>query len=163
MKFIFFYRKSDTYSYELNNRLLNSNLNCIGLNLPNSNIHKSFLSGLKNIPIIYHLFASLTIFIMKYFTIIFCIPLLYKKFKNLKIDILHVNNGGYPAAITAYSAVIAAKLNGVNKIIYVVNNIAENYSSPLRWLDKIIDIYIKKNVSKFVTGSIYAGEKLKST
>ena len=31
----FFYRKSDPYSTELNNRLLNYNFNCIGLNLPN--------------------------------------------------------------------------------------------------------------------------------
>lgn len=159
----FFYRKSDTYSNELNNRLLNSNLNCIGLNLPNSNIHKSILSGLKNTTILYKLFSAFIIFFTKYFTIVYCIPLLYKRFNKLNIGILHINNGGYPAAITAYSAIIAAKLNGVNKIVYVVNNIAENYTSPLRWLDKIIDFYIRKNVSKFVTGSVYAGNKLKST
>ena len=159
----FFYRKSDAYSTELNNRLLNSNLNCIGLNLPYYNIHKSLLSGIKNIPILYKLLAGLIIFVMKYFTIIYCIPLLYKKFNKLNIDILHINNGGYPAAITAYSAVIAARLSGVNKIIYVVNNIARNYTRPLRWFDKIIDIYIKRKVSKFVTGSINAAEKLKLT
>lgn len=159
----FFYRKSDDYSLELNNRLLSSNVNCIALNLPNYNIHKSYLSGIRNIPILYHIFTALTIFIMKYFTIIYCIPLLYKKFKILNIDILHINNGGYPAAITAYSAVIAAKLSGVNKIIYVVNNIAQSYLSPFRWLDIITDIYIKKNVSKFVTGSINAADKLRST
>ena len=159
----FLYRKSDAYSIELKNRLLNSNLNCIALNLPNYNIHKSLLSGIKNIPILYKLFAALIIFVMKYFTIINCTPLLYKKFNKLNIDILHINNGGYPAAFTAYSAVIAARLSGVNKIIYVVNNIAQNYTSPLRWFDKIIDIYMRRKVSKFVTGSINAGEKLKST
>lgn len=159
----FFYRKSDAYSIELKNRLLNSNLNCIALNLPNYNIHKYLLSGIRNIPILYKLFAAIIIFIMKYFTIVYCIPLLYKKFNKLNVDILHINNGGYPAAFTAYSAVIAARLSGVNKIIYVVNNIAQNYTNPLRWFDKIIDIYIKNKVSFFVTGSINAGEKLKST
>jgi len=159
----FLYRKSDAYSIELKNRLLNSNLNCIALNLPNYNIHKSLLSGIKNIPILYKLFGALIIFVMKYFTIINCTPLLYKKFNKLNIDILHINNGGYPAAFTAYSAVIAARLSGVNKIIYVVNNIAQNYTNPLRWFDKIIDIYIRRKVSFFVTGSINAGEKLKST
>ena len=159
----FFYRKSDAYSRELNNRLLTSNVNCIPLNLPNYNIHKYLLSRIKIIPILYKLFAALIIFVMKYFTIIYCIPLLYKKFIKLNIDVLHINNGGYPAAFTAYSAVIAARLSGVNKIIYVVNNIAQNYTSPLRWFDKIIDIYIKNKVSFFVTGSINAGEKLKST
>jgi L-malate glycosyltransferase len=158
----FLYRKSDAYSTELKNRLLNSNLNCIALNLPNYNIHKSLLSGIKNIPILYKLFAALIIFVMKYFTIINCTPLLYKKFNKLNTDILHINNGGYPAAFTAYSAVIAARLIGVNKIIYVVNNIAQNYTSPLRWFDKMIDIYVRRKVSKFVTGSINAGEKLKS-
>ena len=159
----FFYRKSEAYSLELDNRLSYPNVNCIPLNLPNYNIHKSLLSGIKNIPILYKLFAALIIFVMKYFTIIYCTPLLYKKFNKLNIDILHINNGGYPAAFTAYSAVIAARLSGVNKIIYVVNNIAQNYTSPLRWFDKIIDIYIRRKVSKFVTGSINAGEKLKST
>ena len=159
----FLYRKSEAYSIELKNRLLNSNSNCIPLNLPNYNIHKSLLSGIKNIPILYKLFAGLIILVMKYFTIVYCIPILYKKFNKLNIDILHINNGGYPAAFTAYSAVIAARLSGVNKIIYVVNNIAQNYTSPLRWFDKIIDIYVRRKVSKFVTGSINAGEKLKST
>lgn len=158
----FFYRKSDSYSNELNKRLLNPNMNLIGLNLPNYNIHKTILSGIKSIPVLYKLLASLIIFVMKYFSIIYCIPLLYKKFNKLNVDILHVNNGGYPAAITAYSAVIAARFCGVNKIIYVVNNIAQNYISPLRWFDKIIDIYMRKNISFFVTGSINAGEKLKS-
>lgn len=158
----FFFRKSKAYSAELENRLSYPNVNCIPLNLPNYNIHKSLLSGIKNIPILYQFFAALIIFVMKYFTIVYCIPLLYKKFKKLNIDILHINNGGYPAAFTSYSAIIAARLNGVNKILYVVNNIAQNYKSPLRWLDKIIDIYVKKNISLFVTGSINAGEKLKS-
>ena len=54
----FFYRKSDDYSLELNNRLLRNNVNCIPLNLPNYNIHKSYLSGIKNIPILYHIFAA---------------------------------------------------------------------------------------------------------
>lgn len=158
----FFYRKSDAYSRELNNRLLNSNVNLIPLNLPNYNIHKRVLKGIKNITFLYKLIAAVMIFVMKYYTIIYCIPLLFKKFNKLNIDILHVNNGGYPAAITAYSAVIAARLCGVNKIIYVVNNIAQNYRSPLRWIDKIIDIYIKRNISFFVTGSVNAAEKLKS-
>lgn len=158
----FFYRKSEAYSAELEHRLSYPNVNCIPLNLPNYNIHKSLLSGIKNITILYQFFAAFIIFVMKYFTIVYCIPLLYKKFKKLNIDILHINNGGYPAAFTSYSAIIAARLNGVSKIIYVVNNIAQNYTSPLRWLDKIIDIYVKKNISLFVTGSINAGEKLKS-
>ena len=156
----FFFRNSDAYSKELNNRLLKNTAKCIPLNLPNYNIHKSLLYRIKHIQFIYILFAAIIKLIMKYFTIIYCIPLLYKKFKKINIDILHINNGGYPAAITAYSAIISAKLNKVSKIIYVVNNMAENYKSPLRWFDLLIDIYVKNNVSKFVTGSINAGKVL---
>ena len=158
----FFYRKSDGYSKELNNRLLAPNVNCIALNLPNYNIHKYLLGPLKRTSLLYKLLAVFVIFTMKYFTIIYCIPLLYKSFSKVNIDILHVNNGGYPAAFTAYSAVIAARLCRVDKIVYVVNNIAANYSSPLRWMDKIIDLYIKRKVTVFVTGSMNAGEKLTS-
>ena len=42
----------------------------------------------------------------------------------------------------------------------MVNNIAADYKSPLRWLDWFLDIYVKRNVDMFVTGSKTAGFKL---
>ena len=56
---------------------------------------------------------------------------------------------------------IAAKLNGVNKIIYVVNNIAKITQAP-QVARQIIE-YILKRMFKICYGSIYVGEKLKST
>jgi glycosyltransferase involved in cell wall biosynthesis len=59
--------------------------------------------------------------------------------------------------------VIAAKFFGIKNIIYVINNITQNYSHPLRWFDYPIDFFVKKWVTIFITGSVYTGEKLKKT
>ncbi|MCK5600777.1 glycosyltransferase family 4 protein, partial [Candidatus Pacearchaeota archaeon] len=77
------------------------------------------------------------------------------------IDILHINNGGFPAAFSCYSAVVAGKLCGIKNIVYVVNNIAQDYSSPMRWLDYPLDQFVKYYVFKFITGSKFAGSTLK--
>jgi glycosyltransferase involved in cell wall biosynthesis len=98
--------------------------------------------------------------IYKYFTIIFNSFLLFRIFKKNKIDILHINNGGYPAAYSCYSAVFASQLCSIKNIIYVVNNQAQDYKHPLRWADLLLDKYIINKVNYFVTGSINAGERL---
>ena len=87
--------------------------------------------------------------------------ILYKLFKKNKIDLLHINNGGYPGAYSCMSAVFAAKLSGIRNIVYVVNNVAFSYRHPGRWVDYFFDKIVKNTVSVFVTGSVYAGEELK--
>jgi len=59
--------------------------------------------------------------------------------------------------------VMAAKLCGISRIVYVVNNIAVGYHSPERWLDYFFDRVIIRWVTVFITGSNYAAEKLKTT
>ncbi len=97
----------------------------------------------------------------KYFSIVCNFFILLFFFRKHKISILHVNNGGYPAAYSCYSAVFAAKLNKIPNIIYVVNNMADGYRSPYRWFDVFLDFFIKKWVTVFVTGSEHAGKQLK--
>ncbi len=87
---------------------------------------------------------------------------IYKVIKKENPDIIHINNGGYPGAYSCSAAVFAAKLAGKDKIIYMVNNIAFPRSSITRKLDFWIDRFVSKSVSRFVTGSNYAGEKLRS-
>ncbi len=79
------------------------------------------------------------------------------------VDVLHVNNGGYPGAYSTISMVMAAKLCNITSIVYVVNNIAVGYHSPERWLDFFFDRAIIHKVTVFVTGSNYAAEKLQTT
>lgn len=84
-------------------------------------------------------------------------------FKEVKPDILHVNNGGYPAAVSCRAAVIAAKYANVKKIIFHVNNIAEdmcNYNPIKKAIERKIDFFMKKNVDLFITGSNFARLKL---
>ena len=156
----FIYRESDHYERELKKRLNSNKISCIPLKLPKQHVHRELLKRVKNISLIYKGLGAFVLFFWKYYAIIYSIFPLYKVFKRLDANIIHVNNGGYPAANTGYSAVFAARLYRVQKIIYVVNNIAQDYKSPLRWLDRIIDPYISSKVTTFITGSKNAGKAL---
>lgn len=87
---------------------------------------------------------------------------MWRLFGSHKVDLVHINNGGYPAAMSASAAAIAARLRGIKRIVYVVNNVATPYSKPLRWYDYPVDLIVKRCVSVFVTGSEFAGKALKS-
>lgn len=98
--------------------------------------------------------------VLKHLFIIWNTLKLHALFKKERIDILHVNNGGYPGAYSCASAVMAARLAGIRNIVYVVNNIARSYGPPWRWLDLICDRVVFAGVSHFVTGSAYARKAL---
>lgn len=85
---------------------------------------------------------------------------LYKLFARIRPDILHINNGGYPAALSARAAAIAAKLAGVPQVVMVVNNLAADYRRPSRWKGYPLDRMVVRSVNKFVTGSAAAASRL---
>ena len=99
----FIYRESKDYKKELYKRLNSNKSKCIPISLPNFNIHNSTLINLKKYRSIYKILVAFIHFFLKYYVILFSIYPLYKEFKKLNINMLHINNGGYPAAITAYS------------------------------------------------------------
>lgn len=78
---------------------------------------------------------------------------LYRIFRESSPDVVHVNNGGFPAAASANAAAVAARLARVPVVVYVVNNRAENYRTPLRWPDFPLDRAVAHSVTRFVTGS----------
>ncbi|QTR46430.1 glycosyltransferase family 4 protein [Thiothrix litoralis] len=86
---------------------------------------------------------------------------LYQLFKKIKPDVLHINNGGYPAAKSARAAAIAGKFASIPKIIMVVNNMAVGYNHYSRWFDYPIDRLVVHSVSMFITGSKAASERLR--
>lgn len=101
----------------------------------------------------YVLLIRLWVFLWNTFT-------LYRVWKNKKIDILHINNGGYPAAISCLSASVAARMAGIRYVVMVVNNLAT--SSRLYVLqDRLMSFFVKKCVTFFVTGSLEAKKYLK--
>ena len=85
---------------------------------------------------------------------------LRRQFMLLQPDVIHINNGGYPAALSARAAVIAARLSKVPNIVMVVNNMATDYSRPSRWLNYPLDRLVAFSVTKFITGSVAAACQL---
>ena len=87
---------------------------------------------------------------------------LYLLLRKLRPDVLHVNNGGYPAATSARAAIIAGKLCGIPLKIMVVNNLAQDYKSIYRFMDYPLDRLVSIFTDVFVTGSQSAMLKLRS-
>ena len=81
-------------------------------------------------------------------------------FLRVHPDVIHINSGGYPAALSTRAAVIAARLARIQAIIMVVNNQAVGYTRPSRWLGYPMDRLIALSTSRFVTGSTAAARQL---
>lgn len=84
---------------------------------------------------------------------------LVRLFRRLSPDLVHINNGGYPAALSPRAAAIAAFVARVPSIM-VVNNLALGYDHPERWAGYPLDRLVACSVGCFTTGSIAAAEKL---
>jgi glycosyltransferase involved in cell wall biosynthesis len=94
--------------------------------------------------------------------LVYEIVVLFFLFKKIKPDILHINNGGYPAALSARAAAIAGKLAGIKKVLMVVNNMAADYGRFSRWLDYPVDRMVAHSVDLFITGSESAAARLRA-
>ncbi len=84
----------------------------------------------------------------------------YRLMRRIRPDIAHINNGGYPGALSARAAAIGAKLAGVPVVVMFVNNMAVGYDNMFRWLDYPIDRMVIHTVNNFLTGSLAASERL---
>jgi glycosyltransferase involved in cell wall biosynthesis len=100
--------------------------------------------------------------IIRYPLMAYEIYVLTRLFNKIKPDVLHINNGGYPAALSARAAAIAGKFASVPKVVMVVNNMATDYTNVSRWYDFPIDCIVVKAVDLFITGSKLAAIQLKS-
>ena len=94
--------------------------------------------------------------------LIYQVFILFHLFKKISPDILHINNGGYPAARSAIAAAIAGKLAGIPQVLMVVNNMAADYRHYSRWIDYPIDRIIVRCVNVFITGSKAASTRLRN-
>lgn len=87
---------------------------------------------------------------------------LYYHFKTNTPDILFLNNGGYPGALSTRIAAVIAKIVGVKKIYMMVNNTAIPYTSLFRRIGYKFDQKVKDSVDFFITGSQKAGLALET-
>ena len=78
---------------------------------------------------------------------------------RIKPDIIHINNGGYPASSICLNAVFAAKHCAVNRIVFHINNPAEK---PKNTLQRYIDSKISKYTKIFVSGSNQTKQSLQT-
>jgi glycosyltransferase involved in cell wall biosynthesis len=102
----------------------------------------------------------LRLLLVKYWIFLWDVAVLYRSFGPEPIDILHINNGGFPGAVSCLAAAPAGRLRGIKKIVHVVNNMAVPYDGPDRWLDRPMDLLAANCVDVFVTGSETARRSL---
>lgn len=76
---------------------------------------------------------------------------------KVKPEIIHINNGGYPAAKSCNVMVVANYLTIQAKVIYQVNNQARPRKNIL---EKIYDKFINENVDFFINASHKAKQQL---
>ncbi|MBX9840056.1 MAG: hypothetical protein K2X69_17275, partial [Silvanigrellaceae bacterium] len=110
-KISFSYRYSNEYHIGLSKRVF-SNISLFPLFLFDIYSAKIAFLNLK-LP---NQFSSIIVHILKPLFYFINIIILFFLFKKLKADILHINNGGFPGAISCSSAAIAGKLAGIKKI-----------------------------------------------
>jgi len=89
---------------------------------------------------------------------------LYFFFRELRPDIVHVNNGGYPAADSARAAVLAAWLAGTRNIVLHVNSKAlPRPQDPRVFVEWLIDYAVAVVVKRYACGSRANVERLTRT
>ncbi len=109
------------------------------------------ISFLYKIRLYFRPVMALGYFFMLYEGIVLC-----KLIGQLRPDVLHINNGGYPGATSCNSAAIAGRLMGVPKITYMINSTTKN-----RWWERPMTWLVKKCVTKFITASKYCRDQSK--
>lgn len=153
------FRFTDEYSIGLHNRLKNE-ATLYPLQLPIFSIYKRdrkrSVSSLSR-------YLHYLLYLLEYSpTLITNLIILLRLFRRIKPDILHINNGGYPGALSCRIAVLAGRLAGIKNIVFVVNNMAMDYTHPYRWPDYFVDRLVVRSTSYFITGSSAAMNRLKA-
>jgi len=85
---------------------------------------------------------------------------LIKILKKIRPDILHVNSGGFPGAVSTRAAPLAAYISGVQKCLMVINNIPVPYSSVPRILEWPVDQAALRFTDLFVSASRYVAHEI---
>ncbi|MCX6666298.1 MAG: glycosyltransferase family 4 protein [Euryarchaeota archaeon] len=159
---VFGYRYSSIYEKGLHSRLNTTDINLKKIFLPDiTTINSIFEDKLKNTMItkglkaLFYVFYKCKIFfIIDFFVLLFVLL-------EVKPDVLHVNNGGYPGAESCLAIILASYLMDIENIYLHVNNIAAPYESRLLTIwDVFIDRLVFNRVTEFITASRTAGEKI---
>jgi L-malate glycosyltransferase len=154
----FSYRKSERYELGLRSRVSNPALGECYPILAGNVLTKRFAKMPKPIRVV--VLALNYLLLLRYLVLLWNVLVLYLAWKPRAIDVLHINNGGYPAQSSCLAAAIAARLAGIRSVIMVVNNIADLNQYRHWWLERPLDFIVAKSVTMFITGSKTANRAL---
>lgn len=154
----FSYRANPAYTSGLNGRV-NVNFPIYPLKLPNPSWIDSYAPSWPRI--LRRMIRFITTVLLTFPMFLYDVSILSKLFRRIRPQILHINNGGYPAALSCRAAALAAKLCGIRNVVMVVNNLAVPYTAHRWWVDYPLDRLVARSVSVFVTGSHAAAARLR--
>lgn len=100
------------------------------------------------------------LFISQYFWLLPNYRHLQSAFKTTPIDILHINNGGYPGAASARLASLAAKSVGVPACLMTIANTPLDHFWPTKLIERQFDHRVAQTVDYFVVVSNEVGRVL---
>lgn len=154
----FVYRSNSNYEAGFNAAVPNPP-HVVALTLPDIS---QFCADLEKLP---RPFGFIAVFFVKTFCFknIFTLIDYFRiksKVRQIKPDIMFVNNGGHPGAYSAIAAVLAGRSAGVGKIIYFVNNLAVGYNCLSRLQDWFLDRRLARAADIFAAGSRFSAYKL---
>ena len=156
------YRKTKIYTQSLFDLYpILSPRNITGVYFPDINTCKAYLETKISNKYLYwlaKLSASLIFRILFLSIFVYETIYLFFLFKKQKMRIIHINNGGYPGAVSCRPAVFSARLAGIHNIIM---NVHTTTFKKNEFLDSIIDFFVRKCVTITITGSKAAGRALR--
>ena len=85
-----------------------------------------------------------------YLTFFFDVAQCYLLLKAIKPDVLYINSGGYPGAVSCRATGIAGLLAGVKIIYFHVNSMPK--PAPALF-ERLVDRLLIENVCRFITAS----------
>ena len=155
----FSYRWSAPYEEGLKRRVRDA-VNAVPLRLADPAwLHQRSGTWPPSAKLFVRIFSGLLL--LKYWMVIWNTGVLCALLRRNQPAILHINNGGYPGALSCLAAAIAGRLCGVPAVVMVVNNLAIPYRGLRRWFDYPVDRIVHKCVTRFVTGSGAAAAQLR--
>jgi len=156
--FLYAYRKYKGYEIGLKNEgLLSRNGNFPLVLLANETLFHQI--DCLSISSLLKKMLKVPFFILEKLRIYFIWNLLVLMYLLLKSkpDLIHINNGGYPAAKSCNILVVANYLTIKTKIVYQVNNQARECKG---YFERLYDKFIHKNVDCFINASNKAKQQL---
>lgn len=150
----FSYRYTKRYSQELSNFVELSSIKFFPLYILDPCQFDLGLRGLARVlSKLFKYLATPFLVIYQFFYLLF---ILFR----VKPNILHINNGGYPGALSCRLVVIAGKLLGIKSVIMVINNLPVGYEIFPRKIQYFLDKLVIRWTSLFITSSEVNGQTL---